>query len=229
VRTPLPRVVGAARDAARPRLLALSGMDGAGKSTVALDLLEALETAGRPAIVHWTRLAGELGFLDRASRLVRRLVRRETSLADPDAPAPVATAGSGGMGSLIDALWVLAVAAAAVRTARRAARIRRGGLTVVCDRWLADALVDLRVRYGQRPAAEWLLRIGFPHADVAVLLEVDGATAARRKPGDQSEAILQAMEARYAAVGARLGLPRVDASAPADEVAALVRALALAT
>ena len=230
VRTPLPRVEGAVRDSAPPRLLALSGMDGAGKSTVALEVLEALEAAGRPAIVYWTRLAGELGFLDRASRLVRRLLRRETSLADPDAPAPAApSGGSDRMASLVDGLWVLAVSAAAVRTARRAARIRRGGLTVVCDRWLADALVDLRVRYGHRPAAEWLLQLGFPRADVAVLLEVDGATAARRKPGDQSEAVLQAMGVRYAAVGHRLGLPRVDASAPADEVAARVRALALDT
>jgi hypothetical protein len=87
--------------------------------------------------------------------------------------------------------------------------------------------VDLRVRYGRRPAAEWLLRRGFPRADVAVLLEVDGATAARRKPGDQSEAVLHAMAERYAEVGDRLGLPRVDASAPPGEVAARLRALAL--
>ena len=229
VRPPLPRVAARPGHAAgRPRLIALSGMDGAGKSTVGLDLLEALEAAGQPAVVHWTRLAGELGVLDRTARLVRRVLGRETSLADPEAPAPVAPAtGGGGRDGVIDTVWVLAVAGAAVRGARRTGRIRRRGLTVVCDRWLADALVDLRVRYGRRPAAEWLLRRGFPRADVAVLLEVDGATAARRKPGDQSEAVLHAMAERYAEVGDRLALPRVDASAAPGEVAASLRALAL--
>jgi thymidylate kinase len=228
VRPPLPRVARPPGDGApRPRLIALSGMDGAGKSTAGLDLLEALEAAGQPAVVHWTRLAGELGLLDRMARRVRRVLGRETSLADPEAPAPAAPAANGGGDGVIDAVWVLAVAGAAVRNARRAGRIRRRGLTVLCDRWLADALVDLRVRYGRRPAAEWLLRRGFPRADVAVLLEVDGATAARRKPGDQTEAVLHAMSERYAEVGDRLGLPRVDASAPPGEVATRLRALAL--
>jgi thymidylate kinase len=203
-------------------------MDGAGKSTVGLDLLEAFDAAGQPAVVHWTRLAGELGLLDRAARLVRRILGRGTSLADPKAPAPAAPAAGGrGSDGVIDAVWVLAVAGAAVRNARRAGRIRRRGLTVVCDRWVADALVDLRVRYGRHRAAEWLLRRGFPRADVAVLLEVDGATAARRKPGDQSEAVLHAMAERYAEVGERLGLPRLDAGAPAADVAARLRALVL--
>ena len=228
VRPPLPRVAVPRRDGGgRARLIALSGMDGAGKSTVSLDLLEALEAAGQPAVVHWTRLAGELGLLDRAARLVRRLLGRQTSLADPGAPAPAAADGRDGRNGAIDTLWVLAVAASAVRAARRTSRIRRRGLTVVCDRWLADALVDLRVRYGHRPAAEWLLRRGFPRADVAVLLEVDGATAARRKPGDQTEAVLHAMADRYAEVGERLGLPRVDAGAAPREVADQLRALVL--
>ena len=62
VRPPLPRVAARPGHAAgRPRLIALSGMDGAGKSTVGLDLLEALEAAGQPAVVHWTRLAGATG------------------------------------------------------------------------------------------------------------------------------------------------------------------------
>jgi thymidylate kinase len=229
VRPPLPRVAGPPADAvAQARLVALSGMDGAGKSTAGLDLLEALEAAGQPAVVDRIRLADELGLLGVTARLVRRILGRETSLVDPEAPAPAApAAGGSGRDGVVDAVWVLAVAGVAVRNARRTGRIRRRGLSVVCDRWLADALVDLRIRYGPHPAAEWLLRRGFPRADVAVLLEVDGATAARRKPGDQTEAVLHAMSERYAEVGDRLGLPRVDASAPPGEVATRLRALAL--
>jgi thymidylate kinase len=224
VRAPLPRTAGGGRG----RLIALSGMDGAGKSTAALTLLEAMDEAGRPAVVHWTRLAGELGPLDRLARLVRRVLRRARPLADPEGRASWdGSAVEEERGGIVAAVWVLAVAAAAVAGARRTGRIRRRGLTVICDRWLADALVDLRVRYGHQPAAEWLLRRGFPRADVAVLLEVAPAAAARRKPGDQSEAVLRAMAGRYADVGEALALPRVDAGAPADDVASRLRAVTL--
>lgn len=235
LRHPLPQAPGG-RASQPGELIALSGMDGAGKSTAALGLVEAFEQVGRPAIVHWTRVAGELRVLHVVAQGVRRLLGRSGSLAAPEgepveatapAPAPAPAPARRGPERLIDEGWVFVVAVANIRTARRAERIRRGGLTVVCDRWLADALVDLRIRYGRRPAAEWVLRRGYPRADHAVLLEIDDATAARRKPGDQSAANLRAMGERYAELAGALGLARVDARAPSPAVLADLRAVTL--
>ena len=229
-RPPLPPV---ARDGRRPPrgfVVALSGMDGAGKSTAALELAATFEELGRPVVVFWTRLAGDPHLLDLVARPVRRLLGRATGTA---AQAPADGAGAqapsdrggahaappgevsprAGRGRLIDAAWTLLVALDSVRVARRAFRLRRRGLSVVCDRWTADALVDLRLRYGRHRLAEWLLKRGIPAADLALYLEVDAATAAARKPGDQPLAVLEAMAGLYGLHAAGRNVTRLDARA----------------
>jgi len=84
---------------------------------------------------------------------------------------------------------------------------------VVCDRWTTDALVDLRLRYGRHRLAEWLLKRGIPAADLALYLEVDAATAAARKPGDQPLAVLEAMAGLYGLHVAGRNVTRIDARA----------------
>lgn len=180
-----PRVGGAGR------IIALSGMDGAGKSTAALTVRDELAAAGVPVLVHWTRLAADVGRLDLLARAVRRVLRRHAS-------ATVGCADLTPSGGVARRGWAVLVAATTTRTARRAGRLRRRGYVVVCDRWLLDALVDLRVRYGSSRAAEWLLRRGFPLADETRLLRVDPAVAAARKPGDQTAAVLAAQAVEYA-------------------------------
>lgn len=180
------------------QLIALSGMDGAGKSTAALRRRDELAAAGTPAVVHWTRFAADVGRLDLLARAVRWVLRRKPA-ADVEGEDEKPSAPG-----IVDRVWVLLVAATTVRTARRAARLRRRGYTVVCDRWLLDALVDLRVRHGRHPAAERVLRRGFPRADETTRLRVDPAVAAVRKPGDQSAAVLAAQAAEYERVAAEL-------------------------
>lgn len=232
-RPPLPPV---ARDGRRPPrgfVVALSGMDGAGKSTAALELAATFEELGRPVVVFWTRLAGDPHLLDLVARPVRRLLGRATGTAaqapaDPSegageqaqsdrggehAAPPGEVAPRPGRGRLIDAVWTLLVALDGVRVARRAFRLRRRGLSVVCDRWTADALVDLRLRYGRHRLAEWLVKRGIPAADLALYLEVDAATAAARKPGDQPLAVLDAMAGLYGLHAAGRNVTRIDARA----------------
>ena len=56
-----------------------------------------------------------------------------------------------------------------------------------------------------------MLRHGAPRPDLAILLDVDAETAARRKPGDQAMHILTAMERLYAQRADEAGIVRVDA------------------
>lgn len=197
-------------------VVALSGMDGAGKSTAALEIAARLEARGRPTVISWSRLAADNDLLDRIAGPVRRILRRRPAAADPAPPSePGGDDQPARRGDVIERVWVAVVAAVNARACRRAARARRSGLVVICDRWLADAMVDIEVRYGRHRGAEWVLRHSVPHPDASVLLEIDTATSARRKPGDQSERALATMARRYASVADELGFP--PAGAPARD------------
>jgi thymidylate kinase len=214
-----------------PYLIALSGMDGSGKSGAARLLADELRASGLEAEVAWWRVAEETETLDRVAQPLKRLLRMRGSVADPAAamspaareevPAPAPEPGLASR--LVAWPWTLLVAALSVRSFRSAGRLRRDGKSVVCDRWLIDALVDIELRYGRHRAAARLMKAGFPAADVTILLDADAATAAERKPGDQLPQVLAAMEPLYAAQRSRPGLQVVDARRPLDAVHADLR------
>ena len=215
----------APRGAPRPLLVTLSGMDGAGKSTAAETLLARLAAAGVPAEMSWARLGSESRLLDGLATPVKRLLRREGTTADP-----VAAGGpdvgkvqdereSAGRRRLVSWVWIAIVAWANARSYRDSAAGRRRGVTVVCDRWATDALVDLDLRYGRHALAEAILRRLPPRPDLAILLEIDAESAHARKPGDQAVHVLEGMQQRYARVAEEQRLVRVDATAPRAEVA----------
>ena len=215
-------------------VVALSGMDGSGKSTAALELVARLDEQGRPAVVSWSRLAADSEILDLIAAPVRRLLRRSGRTAaseataglerDTDTPAadeaaeaaePAAGKGSGGP---VEAVWVAVVAAVNARGSRRSAKLAESGVVVVCDRWLTDALVDLELRYGRHRAAEWILRRATPRADVAMLLDIDAATSHARKPGDHALPVLERMADLYARAARELGFPPAGADAQRGQV-----------
>ena len=234
----LERVLGRrpARVPGRPqrrpgRLLALSGPDGSGKSTTGLALAVELQHRGRPAIVMWTRLGVENGKLERVAGLIRRALARApgaSSAVDPASPVAdrparptnASTPGARRLSDVVVPVWALLVAMAYVRHCRRGQRVRRAGVDVVCDRWLADALVDLRLRYGRQPLAERLLRAAMPRPDMAALLEIPADVAACRKPEDQDTETLMQMLRLYEEAAERLGLTRIDANRPPATVRA---------
>jgi thymidylate kinase len=112
---------------------------------------------------------------------------------------------------------------AALETARAhmlSTALTRSGTSVVADRWVADSLVDLELRYPRHAVAERVLRALAPRADLDVLLEIDAATSAQRKPDDWPLPVLERMEAAYARVAELTGVRRIDASRPQDEVLA---------
>ncbi|MEA2494311.1 MAG: hypothetical protein QOJ29_2222 [Thermoleophilaceae bacterium] len=223
------RVTASARRIARERLgrsgihVALSGMDGSGKSTVATALCEHLRASGFEAETHWVRLGNQGELLDRVARPVKRFLGANATVADPVAAGgPELEAKDTGRrrGGPLAWAWILFVTTTAARTQRRATRPLRRGHSVVCDRWLADALVDLELRYGSQGAARALLRKALPQPDLAILLRIDGATSAKRKPGDQAERYLVQMERLYDDAAREQRLVVVDARAPLERVLA---------
>ena len=216
-------------------VIALSGMDGSGKSTAALELVARVEERGRPAVISWSRLAAESELLDLIAAPVRRVLRRSRPTASSEATAglegltrgdasaaPSGTSSAAepiGRGGAVESVWVAIVAAVNARSSRRSARLARDGVVVVCDRWLVDALVDLELRYGHHRAASWILRRATPRADLAVLLEIDAATSIARKPGDHAPPVLERMAGLYADAAAAVGFP----PAGAEPRASLVR------
>lgn len=198
-------------------LVALSGMDGAGKSSAAAAVSRHLREAGFPVHHRWHRI-GEMDQLARVAGPVKRLLRPRRPVAGSlvhgrrRAHGPVAWA------------WVAVVALETARAYALSAGMTRAGLGVICDRWTTDSLVDLEIRYGRHRLAEWLLRAAAPRVDVEILFEVDAATAAARKPDDQPRAVLDRMQELYARAARRTRARRIDATRPLDEVIAEVLA-----
>lgn len=214
-----------------PLLITISGMDGAGKSTAAAVIDTRLRAAGLPTEIVWARIGGESALLNRLATPVKRVLRRSGTVADP-----VAAGGPGiqkvqepretqGRRRIVSWGWIVIVAMANAGSYRRAASGRRRGTHVICDRWATDAFVDLELRYGRHRLAEGVLRRLSPDRDLGILLEIDAQTAARRKPGDQAEHVLAAMQPLYAERARDEGLIRIDGRRPPAEIERTISAV----
>jgi thymidylate kinase len=138
----------APRNSAR-RVVTLSGLDGAGKSTQAEWLRAGLEVLGIDAGVEWTRLAQD-PVLDAISVPVKRLLGRERRNAHP--PERKGSSGGSGRlqrGPLLTYAWTIVVSLANARAHRgEVARQTRRGNVTICDRYVLDSVVHLRRKYG---------------------------------------------------------------------------------
>ena len=209
-------------------VVALSGLDGAGKSTQAHLLATALDALGHDAAVVWSRVGVSTG-LDRLAAPVKRVVGRPAAAATPDGPSGAAATGArrtARQPAVVDATWAVVVAAAESRDARRrVAQHAPAGRVLVRDRYVLDSVVHLADRYGGEsltwPAGA-LLRAQVPAPTVAFLLELPAAVAHARKPGEWRLEDLERHAAAYAARADELGVQRVDATLPPRELAAVL-------
>ncbi|HWH27491.1 MAG TPA: hypothetical protein VNU26_00780 [Mycobacteriales bacterium] len=228
---PLPRgrlapVRRAAARRRRPLVVALSGVDGAGKSTLARHLVDDLTAAGIDAAVVWTRPGMGLGGAAAVARAAKRLLRHGSapsvrSVAAGE-PPPAARRGLPGLA------WALLVCASFGLQARRP-RLS-GRQVLVYDRHLPDALVTLDVFYPGVPTTlpHRLVRLALPRADLACYLDLPADVLRERKPDDLMGA--QTVDAQLAAYARRLpALPAVrvvDARQPPQALSGrLVREL----
>ena len=203
----------------RPAVVAFSGLDGAGKSHQATALQATLERLGATAVVVWPP-AGNVLFqlpppLKRA--LWRAIGRREDAEGEGDGldPPPVPTRGAVGT----HVLATLA-ALAQVLAIRRAIRRHRRCDVVICDRYVLDAVVYLRQRWGagRRLRVQCAgIRALSPRPDAAFLLAVTPETAFGRKQ-DFSLENLTERAALYDVHAPVLHVRRLDGARPPGEL-----------
>ena len=206
----------------RSLVVALSGIDGSGKSTQAARLADSLARAGVPAATVW----GRIGFsgsplLGAAARAARRVLPAGSHSAQR-----ARAQGTGGAAPLtrrgpVGWTWALAVTMAYLRQVR--AGIRRGrGRVVILDRALPDALVDLEKGFaGELHLAlhRRLIRRLVPRADVTFYLRISGSAAHERKRDLFTASVLQSYAERFDQLAPELGAVVIDAERPAAEIA----------
>jgi len=204
LKQPSPRVRVGSRDESIGTLVALSGMDGSGKSTAADRLVASLRAKGFDAVSfyghRWDGRGASLAIAFESiwRRLAGKMERMER--------ARVAKA-------LYDALTF----ADYLRVLGRMSRLQGPRRIVVTDRYVADVIAFLRVRGPLLSTIEGLLLAVSYEPDVALLLELPPETALARKK-EWSLPKLEQFSREYADLRTLLRLTPVDATLPAREV-----------
>jgi thymidylate kinase len=181
-------------------VIALSGLDGAGKSTQALALRETLERLGYEATIAWTRimwdealwrvalpvkakLARSLNALSAVRSGARSRSRVPLDTGTGEAADPVKSIREGS--ALLTHVWTMVIALVNAVEERRLTRphLRRGRI-VICDRYTLDSIVALRFSYGPERrfrAQRALIAALSPTPRRAYLLDVPAEVAYARK------------------------------------------------
>lgn len=224
----------------RPRVavIALSGIDGSGKSTQARLLAESLDRLGYPAMIEWTPLAGNTS-LGRIGGLAKRILGRIPSLQPETEPSREERERERGIvpnpGSelrrrspSVSAGWATLVALAnGLFHARRSARNLAAGRVVIFDRYVLDSYVRLRFLYGESSSfrlQRLLIAALSPKPRAAFYIEVDAGTSLSRKDDKWSAEELAAQARLYAQERELLGVRTLDGRRTVDDLAAEIAA-----
>lgn len=215
--------------AAPPRVVALSGLDGSGKSTQTRALAAALEALGYDVHVEWAPILQNAS-IERVSRLARvllRILRPGRPVAEGESlVAGVEAAGT--QARTVRMSWTTAVAAVNGIAHARAAFGHCGrGRVVVYDRFVLDSLVRLRFLYGREETfglQRRLLAALSPRPDAAFWLDVPAERAYGRKPEHWDVGDLTTQRELYLDEHAILGVRRLDGELPPEDIAALIGA-----
>lgn len=190
----------------RGTVIALSGLDGAGKSTQAAALSAALGRLGHEVAIEWTRLGLRERFWARAAQAERTAALRRRSALARQLSATALT---------LDQAW----------SQRRwvSGRLARGQV-VICDRYTLDSVVSLRCLVGGEAALRLqraILRALTRRPLRAYLLDVPAETAWERKR-EHGLQRLRRQRALYLAEHRDLGVDVLDGAAPPAELASRI-------
>jgi thymidylate kinase len=223
----------------RPLLIAVSGIDGSGKTTLVEALRERLGERGYQVEIVWTRLEwttlwDSSGQLERIAGLVNWLPSRKQPApvasvpGEPSSswlhPAPARTTASRlrRRSRLLTHAWSAVVAALHAQAQRKAVVPHlREGKVVICDRYTLDAAVALHRRYDTvrslGPQVR-LMQFLSPRPLLAWHLDIPAVVAAERKEDELAISDRQRENVLYRRERERLGARRLDAKRPVDEL-----------
>lgn len=203
-------------------IISLSGIDCAGKSTQ-LDRLEvALTERGHRVQRVWFR-PGYSPVMDGLRARLRRA--RPGSL--PSASAPAARAQAFSRAGVQEAWVVMAVLDTLINLAGHVRWLSLKGVTVLCDRYIEDAMVDLSLRFPSVVTSEGALRRALvsacPTPDMAFLLMLSREEVARRaaikaEPFEDAPEVRRARYEAYETLAQRGRFNVIDAEAPVEQV-----------
>ena len=203
----------------RGTVIALSGLDGAGKSTQAASLAETLGRLGYDAEVAWTRIASNDAFWRVAFAVKRRLASLRRGPANPPDALPMMQQRSG----RATTVWAAVVALDNVRAQRKVtgAALARDHV-VICDRYTLDSIVELRVAYGdsRRLAAHRMLLRHLTRKPLRAFLLDIPPEVARERDDEHDLDVLRARHALYREEHGALAVARLDGCCGVDDLAA---------
>jgi thymidylate kinase len=212
----------------RPRVVALSGIDGSGKSSQALLLRETLERLGYEAAVEWTPF-GQNPWLDRLAGPVKRLLARSPRFraAGPEHETGLERTPGTALrerSAAVNQAWATVVAFANVLSQLSTiARHTRRGRVVIYDRYALDSTVQLRFRYGTNgrfSLQRSLIGLLAPKPLAAFYLDISPEASLDRKDDRWTLADLEAQARLYREEYERRGAVRLDGLRAKDELAA---------
>lgn len=212
----------------RPRLghvVALSGLDGAGKSSQAASVRDALDRLGYLAVTEWPAIHGPSGFLHLMSRVGRRLLAPSQPASEAgDGQSPEVGGGSVHQRSpFLTLVWAALVSGrGALHTASKTWPHVARGRVVICDRYLLDSWVHLKHQFDAESdyrAHMALLRLLAPRPLRAYLIEVAPEVAAQRKAERTVEENVERARL-YRDLAPVLGVRAIDGRQPRETIGA---------
>lgn len=194
-------------------LIALSGVDGAGKTSYAHALLEALRNCGLEAHYVWTRVGSQRGFQSLAKRLMRKSIPPANTVGRQSVSDRFQTTRA-----LLSHGWRynawktvnMVDLCLFYNLTLRLNLLRRQ--IVVCDRYIPDIFVDLHLYRGGRPGQVWLKLLNWflPRPGVNILLNVPEELAHQRSSDPECSDSLRAQAQLYSQTQEYLKLTVVD-------------------
>lgn len=214
------------REVLQPRLVvAVSGVDGSGKSTLSRLVARNLDQAGVPVGRVWTRPGLRMGWIADLARAGKKLLGQDLSpgierIAAGGVPASDLASRRGIFGWT----WAMLVTFLFLVDVRQ--RHVRGRGVLLYDRHLLDALVTLDFIYEgvDLRLHRTMVRRGLPKPALAVYLDVPAEVALPRKPEDiyGEYGIRRQLESYDAHRHEVEDLRQLNGSRPAGELAAVV-------
>jgi thymidylate kinase len=211
----------------RGLLVALSGIDGAGKSSQARWLADSLTALGVDVEVVWNNLLGNqaLKILSAPPRALLRLGGHGGErMAQWDDPAPQVDdlAGRDHPGSELRRAWSMIVTLAnSLEQQIPATRSLARGRVVVFDRSPLDLAVRMQVLYrADVERQRRLIRMTAPRPDLAFLLDIPAQVSLTRKHDVWSPTQLVEQASLYRQLAAQFGVRLIDGQRRPDEIAA---------